>query len=52
MVIPRFVQRALPGEEITVYGDGEQTGCFYHVKDVVWALANIIEKSGSYGQGD
>ncbi len=38
MVIPRFVQQALDGEPITVYGDGEQRRCFCHVDDVVEAL--------------
>jgi UDP-glucose 4-epimerase len=28
MVIPRFVNQALRGEPLTVYGDGTQTRCF------------------------
>ncbi|HVP39962.1 MAG TPA: GDP-mannose 4,6-dehydratase [Candidatus Saccharimonadales bacterium] len=35
MVIPRFVEAALRGEPITVYGDGQQTRCFSYVGDVV-----------------
>jgi UDP-glucose 4-epimerase len=35
MVIPRFVAQALKGENITVYGHGDQTRCFSHVKDTV-----------------
>lgn len=42
MVIPRFVEQALAGEPITVYGDGTQTRCFGHVADVVSALVQLI----------
>lgn len=38
MVVPRLVGQALRGEPITVYGDGRQTRCFCHVRDVVRAL--------------
>ena len=41
MVIPRFVEQALEGKDIVVYGDGEQTRSFCHVKDVVIALVNL-----------
>ncbi len=41
MVIPRFVEQALQGKDIIVYGDGEQTRSFCHVKDVVTALVNL-----------
>jgi len=42
MVVPRFVEQALRGDPIIVFGDGEQSRCFAHVKDVVEALANIM----------
>ncbi len=38
-VIPIFATRALDGEAITIFGDGEQTRDFVHVRDV--AAANI-----------
>ncbi len=38
MVIPNFVQQALAGEPITVFGDGSQTRSFADVADVVRAL--------------
>jgi UDP-glucose 4-epimerase len=38
MVIPRFVQQALQGEPLTVYGDGQQSRCFLHVSDAVRAI--------------
>lgn len=42
MVIPRFVEQALNGGPLTVYGDGEQTRCFTHVLDVVAALSALM----------
>lgn len=46
MVIPRFVEQALRGESIGVYGDGTQSRCFCHVKDAVRALIGLMQ----YGQ--
>jgi UDP-glucose 4-epimerase len=43
MVIPRFVQQALRGETITVYGDGTQSRCFCDVRDVVRAIVGLAE---------
>ena len=42
MVIPRFVERALEGDEIEIYGDGEQTRCFCHVQDTIRALRDLM----------
>jgi UDP-glucose 4-epimerase len=42
MVVPTFVQQALAGRPITVYGDGTQTRCFCHVDDVVRALIELM----------
>jgi UDP-glucose 4-epimerase len=42
MVIPRFVAQGLGGEPITVYGDGTQSRCFAHVRDVVEALIRLL----------
>ena len=50
MVVPRFVKQALLGEPITVYGDGEQCRSFTWVKDVVGAMAKLIEHPEAYGQ--
>jgi UDP-glucose 4-epimerase len=44
MVVPRFVSQALAGEPLTVYGDGWQSRCFCHVKDVALALALLVEQ--------
>ncbi len=49
MVIPRFVRQALNNEQITVYGDGEQSRCFCNVSDVVIALLGLIEHPSAAG---
>jgi UDP-glucose 4-epimerase len=50
MVVPTFVQQALRGHAITVYGDGTQTRSFTHVKDVVKALIGIAYHAEAVGQ--
>jgi UDP-glucose 4-epimerase len=50
MVIPRFVQQALTGEPITVYGSGKQSRCFTDVSDVVSVLLKIVNHSKSVGE--
>lgn len=49
MVVPRFVRRALQGEPIEVYGDGEQSRCFCHVQDTVRALELLLDRPESTG---
>ncbi len=50
MVVPRFVQQALSGEPITVYGDGKQTRTFTHVKDAVWAILKLVGHPRAVGE--
>jgi UDP-glucose 4-epimerase len=50
MVVPTFVRQALAGRPITVYGTGRQQRCFCHVRDVVGALADLIDREDLYGQ--
>jgi len=50
MVIPRFVQQALQGEPITVYGDGTQTRSFTYVGDVARAVADLLREPRAEGQ--
>lgn len=50
MVIPTFVRQALAGDPITVYGTGEQTRSFAHVRDVVEALVRLISRRESFGE--
>jgi UDP-glucose 4-epimerase len=49
MVIPRFVEGALAGTPLRVYGDGSQTRCFAHVLDVVEALAGLAGNPAAAG---
>ena len=49
MVIPRFVEQALNGEPITVYGDGTQSRCFCHVSDIVPAVVALLRKRNAHG---
>jgi UDP-glucose 4-epimerase len=50
MVVPRFVQWALAGEPIQVYGDGMQSRCFANVHDVVDAIAGLAHVNGTSGE--
>jgi UDP-glucose 4-epimerase len=50
MVVPRFVQQALAGEALTVYGDGQQTRCFTDVRDTVEAITRLIERPAAIGE--
>ena len=50
MVLPRFVNQALAGAPITVFGDGAQSRCFCDVADVVWALTRLVEQPEAWGQ--
>ena len=50
MVVPRFVGRALAGEPLQVYGDGNQSRCFCHVLDVVRALRALLPREESFGK--
>ena len=50
MVIPRFVDQALTGDPLTVFGDGQQTRCFCHVDDVVTALLGLIDEPKAEGE--
>jgi len=50
MVLPRFVQAALDGEPLRVFGDGLQSRCFCDVRDVVGVLPRLLACPKSYGQ--
>ena len=50
MVAPRFVEQALRGEPLTVYGDGLQTRCFCDVEDAVRAIIGLAESPQAVGQ--
>ncbi len=50
MVVPRFIDQALRGGPITVYGDGEQSRCFCHVGDIVPALHALVNCKAAEGK--
>jgi UDP-glucose 4-epimerase len=50
MVVPRFVQRALAGETIDVYGSGSQSRCFCNVSDVVGAIVKLMACGAADGK--
>ena len=50
MVVPTFVNQALAGEPITVYGTGEQQRSFCHVDDSVRAVLGLLDAPEALGQ--
>jgi UDP-glucose 4-epimerase len=50
MVLPRFVNQALEGEDLTVFGDGRQTRCFTHVSDVSRAILGLVDSEDAVGR--
>ncbi len=49
--VPNFINQALAGEPLTVYGQGSQTRSFCYVDDLVRALILILEKVAGPGGG-
>jgi len=48
-VISKFIKRALSGESLIIYGDGEQTRDFIYVDDVVGAIVEALESDLNFG---
>ena len=42
-VIPNFIQQALTGKDLTVYGDGSQTRSFCYVSDMIDGLVALMD---------
>jgi UDP-glucose 4-epimerase len=49
MVLPRFIEQAVRGEPITVFGSGDQTRSFCDVRDTVVALDALAGQANSDG---
>ncbi len=49
-VLPRFVDEAVNGEPLTVFGDGTQTRSFCDVRDTVTALDLLADCPAAYGR--
>lgn len=41
-VVPNFIQQALRGEDLTVFGDGSQTRSFCYIDDMVEGLIRLL----------
>ena len=50
MVVPRFVEAALHGTALAIYGTGNQSRCFCHVADAVAAVLALIDGEAAIGQ--
>ena len=50
MVIPTFVEQALAGEDLTIYGDGTQTRSFTHVEDAVSITHDLLTTTEAHGE--
>lgn len=50
MVVPRFVSQAVNGEDLVIYGDGEQTRCFIDVRDTVRFLDLLGGNPQAHGE--
>jgi UDP-glucuronate decarboxylase len=48
-VVSNFIVQALKGEDITVYGEGQQTRSFCYVDDLVKGIMATMNKEGFYG---
>jgi len=47
--VPIFMQKAFAGDDITIFGDGEQTRDFIYVKDIVAALVHAATSPDLHG---
>ncbi|MES2659787.1 MAG: NAD-dependent epimerase/dehydratase family protein [Verrucomicrobiota bacterium] len=47
--VPIFMQNAFAGEDLTIFGDGEQTRDFVHVRDIAAALAHVASRPDLHG---
>jgi UDP-glucose 4-epimerase len=50
MVIPNFVEKAILGEDVVVFGTGEQKRSFLHVSDAIRAVRGLMETGKGIGK--
>ncbi|MBA7514657.1 UDP-glucose 4-epimerase [subsurface metagenome] len=50
MVVPRFIEQAISGKPITIYGDGNQTRSFAYISDVVNGMVSLANHPGAVGE--
>jgi len=49
-VVPNFIQQALAGDPLTVYGDGSQTRSFSYISDLVEGLMEVMFSKRTEGE--
>jgi UDP-glucose 4-epimerase len=49
MVIPNFVEKAILGEDVVVFGTGEQKRSFMHVSDAIRAVRGLMDTGKGIG---
>jgi len=47
-VVSNFIVQALLGQDLTIYGDGQQTRSFCYVDDMIDGFLNMMESSNSF----
>lgn len=47
-VVSNFIVQALRGEDITIYGDGNQTRSFCYVDDLIKGMRKLMDYNGTY----
>ena len=50
MVVPRFVQKALKNEPVSIYGTGQQRRCFCYVEDLIDAITGLMNCEQAAGK--
>jgi UDP-glucose 4-epimerase len=50
MVVPRFVEQAVAGKPLSVFGDGAQSRCFCDVRDVVRGIQALADRPEADGE--
>ncbi len=50
MVLPNFVRQGLAGEDITVFGTGDQRRCFGYVGEIVECLVRLVNTPTAVGR--
>ena len=48
-VVSNFINQALKGQPLTVYGDGEQTRSFCYVDDLIEGMIRLMDQDESIG---
>jgi UDP-glucuronate decarboxylase len=47
-VVSNFIMQALRGEDITIYGDGQQTRSFQYVSDLIEGMLRMMNSSDDF----